>query len=397
MGEMVELVSQFEVSNDYTQINISDRPVRTTPLEYGGFFKWLNNSANGVPGYINVDMVTQEAELVKLESEGMKYVPSAYFGKDLARHLRFNYPTYIFGDFKFEVDDEGRPWYIVPVIEKTIFLFGGEDVKGIVMLDPITGDSKYYKAEEVPTWVDRVYPETMATKQLNWYGSYKRGWFNSLIGQKGVLNCTEGYNYIAKDDDIWLYTGFTSVGRDESNVGFMLVNLRTKEAKYYPCPGAEEYSAMDSAQGAVANYGYTATFPLLINVNNEPTYLMALKDASSLVKMYALVNVKNYQVVSTGTTLNETFANYAIALTSLGKNVEASNLTSVSGRIIDVEEAVKEGYTYYYLKLAEDNNIYIASITVSDMLPFAKADDEVLLDYIDVSGYTKEVISFSNK
>lgn len=395
MGAMVDLVSQFEVANDYTQINVSNKPIRTTPLEYGGLFKWFNNKNNGVPGYINVDMVTQEAELVKLNGEGMKYVPSAYFNKDLKRHLRFKYPTYIFEDFSFEIDDQGNPWYIIPVIEKNIFMFGGRDVKSAIIFNPINGDSTYYTMGDIPQWVDRVYPEELATKQLDWYGMYKNGWLNSWVAQKGVLKCTKGYNYIAKDDDIWLYTGFTSVGKDESNVGFMLVNLRTKEAKYYACPGAEEYSAMDSAEGAVKNFGYSATFPLLINVNNEPTYLMALKDDASLVKMYAVVNVESYQVVSTGTSLNEAFTNYAKALTNIGKNIEASDLASIGGKVIAIEEAVKDGYTYYYLKLDSDNNIYVASISVSDLLPFTAVDDDVLLNYIESSSEVKQVMHFS--
>ena len=395
MGAMVDLVSQFEVANDYTQINVANRPIRTTPLEYGGLFKWFNNKRSGVPGYINVDMVTQEAELVKLEENGMRYVPSAYLWKDLERHLRFKYPTYIFEVYNFEIDDEGNPWYIVPVVKKTVFMFGGKDIKGAVILNPITGDSTYYDIEDVPQWVDRVYPEEFVTQQLNWHGKYKNGWWNTKFAKKGVLQCTKGYNYIAKDDDIWLYTGFTSVGKDESNVGFMLVNMRTKEAKYYACPGAEEYSAMASAEGAVKNYGYIATFPLLINVNNEPTYLMALKDDASLVKMYALVNVESYQIVSTGSNLNETFANYAKSLTGIGKNIEATNIESVVGRVIAIEEAVKDGYTYYYLRLDNSNNIYVASIAASDLLPFTAVEDEVLIDYIKSSGEVKQVTKFN--
>lgn len=395
MGVMVDHVSQFEVANDYTQINISNRPVRTTPLEYGGgLFKWLNNAKNGVPGYINVDMVTQEAELVRLKQGGMKYVPSAYFGKNLERHLRFRYPTFIFDDYVFEIDDEGNPWYIVPVVKKTIFMFGGKDIKGAVILNPITGDSTYYDIKDVPQWVDRVYPVEVVIDQLNWYGTYKNGWWNTKFSKQGMLQCTEGYNYIAKDDDIWLYTGFTSVGKDESNVGFMLVNMRTKEAKYYACPGAEEYSAMKSARGAVTNYRYEPTFPLLINVNDEPTYLMALKDNASLVKMYALVNVESYQIVSTGNTLNEAFINYSKALMELGRNNGISAFANATGRVIAVKEAVKAGDTYYYLMLDGDSNIYVAPISVSDELPFTSVNDEVFMEYIESGSEVKQVMNF---
>lgn len=395
MGEMADWVSQFEVSDDYTQINIANRPVRTSPLEYGGFFKWINNKANGVPAYIKLDMVTQEVDMVKFEGKGMKYVPSAFFGTDMMRHLRFNHPSCIFGESSFEVDDEGNPWYIVSVLKKKISMFGGTDVCGVILLNPINGDTTYYEVKDVPTWVDRVYSAEMITKHLNWYGSYKDGWWNAHIGQKGVLNCTQGYNYIAKDNDIWLYTGFTSVGKDESNVGFMLVNMRTKEARYYACPGAEEFSAMASAEGAVSNYRYSATFPLLINHNSEPTYLISLKDSASLIKMYALVNVTDYNIVSVGNTLPEAFSNYskAILQKNRGQGIEMAENVKKTGIVAAVKQAVKDGNTYYYLMLLGDESIYIAPISVSDILPFIEENDNVTMEYIEAAENVKEVLT----
>lgn len=392
MGVMLEYVSQFEVSNEYTQINLENRPVRVTPLIFGGFIKWWNNRSNGIPGYIKVDMVTQGAELVKLKQEGMQYVPSAYFSYDLNRHIRFNYPTYLFGEKSFEVDDEGNPYYVVTVLENKIGLFGGEDVKGALLVDPISGESTYYPIEEVPSWVDRVCPEYLISRQINWYGEYKDGLLNSISAQKGVLNCTRGYNYLAMEDDIWLYTGMTSKGQDESNVGFVLVNMRTKKARYYSCPGAEEFSAMASAEGAVKNYGYTATFPLLINVNGEPTYLCSLKDSALLVKMYAFVNVTDYQIVCTGTTLDEAFAKY---VKTMGRGY--TDTLELQGRIHKVRSAVKEGTTYYYLQMDGEDSIYIVSIDTNAYLPFVETNDLVTLHYIESDDEAKEVIDFKLK
>ena len=104
---------------------------------------------------------------------------------------------------------------------------------------------------------------------------------------------------------VYMYTGITSAGGDQSNVGFLLSNQRTKETRYYHAPGAIEESARDSAEGVVQDLRYTTTFPLLLNVAGEPTYFMSLKDASQLVKMYAMVNVEQYQLVATGTTVSE--------------------------------------------------------------------------------------------
>ena len=235
-----------------------------------------------------VDMTTQDTSLIRLEN-GIKYSESEYFMRNIRRKLRFEYPTKIFGDISFEIDDNGTPYWVASTVEYKIGLFSGEDIGGAVLFDAQTGESKYYDVADVPTWVDQVYESDMVLQQLVYNGKYRSGWLNSIFGQKGVLQPTDGYNYLAINDDVWLYTGITSVTSDESNVGFVLTNLRTKETRYYAVSGAEEYSAMSSAQGQVQHLGYRATFPLLLNVADRPTYFMALKDSAGLVKMYAFV------------------------------------------------------------------------------------------------------------
>ena len=295
MGEMTDLVSQFYVSNMYTQINYNNKIVRVTPLEYDGIIKYFTNRKNGVAGYIMVNSTTGEANLVRLE-KGMKYMPSALFNERLERKLRFSYPTEIFGKENFEIDNDGNPYWVVPTIKYTGIGLK-EEITGVVILDPITGNSKKYKVGEIPSWVDHVYSADLIIEQFNDWGLYNGGFINSIFGQKNVVATTAGYNYIAQDDDVYLYTGVTSVSSDESNLGFILTNMRTKETNYYLIPGAEEYSAMASAEGAVQQMKYKSTFPLLINLNNRPTYLISLKDNAGLVKMYAFIDVQNYQKV----------------------------------------------------------------------------------------------------
>ncbi|MBR3772161.1 MAG: CvpA family protein, partial [Clostridium sp.] len=277
MGSMVEYVSQFEVSDHYTQINYNNRPLRVTPLKYGNIFKWLTNRGKGIPAYITIDMATQNVECVKL-TEGMKYTDAEHFGRYIYRYLRFRYPTYIFDTINFEIDDQGVPYWICPAKDYTIGLFGGETIKNVVIVNAVTGAHKNYKIDQVPTWVDRVYSSELLVSYYDYYGSLKHGYLNTLFSQKDCLQTTEGYNYIALDDDVWMYTGVTSVGGDESLVGFILSNQRTAETKYYSISGAKEYSAMQSAEGKVQHLGYKATFPLLLNVANEPTYVLTLKD-----------------------------------------------------------------------------------------------------------------------
>lgn len=376
MGEMTDLVSQFTVSNLYTQINYNDKIVRVTPLEYDGMIKYFTNKSNGITGYIIVDSVTGKAELVRLD-EGMKYMPSAMFNENLSRKLRFSYPTEIFGEANFELDNEGNPYWIVPTVSYTGFGLK-EEITGVVILDPITGKSEKYDIDEVPIWVDHVYSADLILEQVNDWGLYNGGFFNSLFGQKNVVSTTEGYNYLIQDDDVYLYTGITSVASDESNLGFILTNMRTKETNYYLIPGAEEYSAMASAEGQVQQMSYTSTFPLLINLNGKSTYLISLKDNAGLVKMYAFVDVQNYQKVVV-TDANEGIIkakdNYLknsgiqTTDTSIKDTIEIKTVTSV---IID-------GNTYYYIE-SVDKKKYKVSIKVNeDILPFLRVGDKITI------------------
>ena len=378
MGQMPELVSQFVVSDLYTQINYNDDIIRVTPLEYNGFIKYLSNKDSGVKGYITVDSVTGEAKLVKLD-KGMKYMPSAYFSKDLMRHLRFKYPTVIFDTPSFEIDNEGNPYWIIPTI-KYHGIGIRKEINGVIVLNPITGDTKKYDIDEVPTWIDHVYSADLVLEQVNDWGLYKKGFFNSLFGQKEVVQTTEGYNYLIMNDDVYLYTGITSASTDESNIGFILTNMRTKETKFYAVPGAEEYSAMASAMGQVQQMNYSSSFPLLINLNNKPTYLLSLKDNAGLVKMYAFVDVVDYQKVSVS---DASIGIEAAAQKYLGDGYEISKdeLLDKTITIKYIASANIDGTTYYYFK--DENNLkYKVSVkTNEEKIPFLKVDDKLKIYY----------------
>lgn len=379
LGELSDMVSQFEVASDYSQINLNNRPVRVTPLIYGDIIKWFNNRSEGIPAYLIIDMATQNVDVVRL-NEGMKYSTNEHFGRNLYRHIRFTYPTYMFSYPTFEVDDDNNPYWVCPRIVKRIGLFGGTDVKGAVLVNAVTGESQYY--EDVPQWVDRVYPADLIVEQYNYYGTYRNGFINSIFGQKDVTHTTSGYNYIALNDDVYMYTGITSAGSDQSNVGFILTNQRTKETKYYPVAGATEYSAMDSAQGVVQHLNYKATFPLLLNVSSQPTYFMSLKDNAQLVKMYAMVNVQQYQIVATGSTIQECEQQYAKLL--MQNNVTEAPVivqNNVSGIITDIRTAVKDGNSFYYIRLEESPVYYVMSASENETVVTLNAGDPVTIEY----------------
>ena len=379
MGQMSELVSQYYVSDLYTQINYNNEIVRVTPIEYNGFIKWLNNKSHGVLGYIKVNSVTGSSELVKLD-KGMKYMPSAYFFKDLDRALRFKYPTTMFGKISFEIDNEGNPYWVVPTIKYTGVGLKKE-INGIVLMNPVTGKTERYKINEVPKWVDQVYSADLIIEQVNDWGMYKNGFLNSIFSQNGVVQTTEGYNYLVKDDDVYMYTGITSVSTDESNIGFVLTNMRTKETNFYQVPGAEEYSAMASAEGQVQQMKYISSFPLLINLNNRPTYLLSLKDNAGLVKMYAFVDVTDYQkVVVTDSTLGiEVASNNYLNNANLGVNSVANNNKEIT--IKTISNAIIDGNTYYYLTDMEDKKYKVSIKINSSLLPFLKVGDTVNISY----------------
>ena len=383
MGSMVDMVSQFEVDDIYSQINYHDKPVRVSPLKYANTIKWLTNQKDGIPAYIRIDMATQTTELVKLE-EGIKYSENDHFNRNIYRHLRFRYPTYIFEQLSFEIDEEGTPYWVCPVKKFNIGLFGGETVGRVVLCNAITGETEDYAIEDVPNWIDRAYSADLLVQLYDYYGSLKHGYFNSILGQKDCLTTTEGYNYLAIDDDVWVYTGVTSVSGDQSNVGFVLMNQRTMETKFYAIEGATETSAMSSAEGQVQNLKYRATFPLLLNISGEPTYFIALKDDAGLVKKYAMVNVQKYQLVAIGDTVSDCETKYNEILLSNGvKEVEQDTreIQTIRGTITKIAQGVVNGNSHYYIMI--DGSDAIFDVSVVDYIDVIRYNvgDEVTIEY----------------
>ena len=383
MGSMVDMVSQFEVSDLYSQINYQEKPIRVTPLVYASPVKWLTNQSQGIPAYIMIDMTTQDTSLVKLDKP-IRYSEAEYLNRNIYRHLRFKYPTYIFDQLSFEIDDEGVPYWICPVRDYTIGLFGGATIGRVVICNAQTGECQDYALKDCPEWVDRANPADLLIQQYNYYGTLVNGYINSIFGQKGCLKSTDGYNYMAMEDDVWVYTGVTSVSGDQSNVGFVLMNQRTRETRYYKVNGAEEYSAMGSAEGQVQNLGYQATFPILLNISNEPTYFMALKDSAGLVKKYAMVNIQKYQNVAIGDTVSACQDAYIKLLNTSG--ITAGNTgdsKKMTGTIRRIAQSVLDGNSHFYLVLNDHEEIF--DVPVQDFLQVVtlQEGDKVTIEYLE--------------
>jgi len=400
MGTLSDMVSQFEYSGDSTQINYQGRPVRVAPIAYADLFKWFTNRGSGLPAYVVVDMVTQEATVTRL-TEGMKYSFSEPLNRNIMRHLRFQYPTMMFSTPEFEIDDNGHPWWIAPRVVKTIGLFGGTDIQGAVLVDAVTGESQYH--EQVPTWVDTLYVPDLIMEQYDYHGTLVNGFINSILGQRDVTITTDGYNYIAMNDDVYAYTGVTSANADQSNLGFLLCNMRTKETHFYVAPGATEKAAQQSAMGVVQDLGYVATFPLLLNIAGEPTYFIPLLDATNLVKMYAMVNVAQYQIVATGNTVSACEQTYIQMLAEKGITTpEELPQTQASGKVAEIRTAVLNGNTFYFLRLEEDDIFYAVSAAQNRDVVTLNVGDTVTIDHAVpdegagssiLDGYTLEILT----
>lgn len=403
MGTMADYVSQFEISDLYSQINYQDAPVRVSPLNYADVFKWWSNHNTGIPAYVIVNMSTQDTQIVRLE-DPIYYSDSDPFFNNVDRHVQLSHPFYIFGEKSFEIDDNGKPYWIYPVIDYTVGLFGGETVSRVVLCDASTGECQDLAIDEVPQWVDRAYPADLLIQQYNWSGALSGGWINSWLGQSGVKQTTPGsdgqlgYNYIAKDDDVWVYSGVTSATADNSIIGFVLINQRTAESKFYPVAGATEESAMSSAEGQVQNLKYESTFPLLINVDNQPTYFMALKDNAGLVKKYAMIDIQRYQNVAVGDTLEETEKSYKKLLRANGVSTDDDSGKATktdgtaTGTISLISPVVLDGNSHYYVMLNGDGTLYDCPVAnVVDIVRFKEGDSVTLT----VSGDNGDVATVS--
>lgn len=391
MGTISEYVSQFEISDLYSQINYQGKPVRVSPLNYADLFKWFTNKDAGLPAYSLVDMTTQKAEIVRLGDSPIYYSKSEPLERNIDRHVQLKYPFYIFDEKSFEIDESGHPYWICPVRSYTIGLFGGYTISRVVICDATTGETQDLAIGDVPEWVDRAYPANVLIDQYNWYGKYHNGWLNSFIGQEGVVKTTPGndntlgYNYIAKDDDVWVYTGVTSATADDSIIGFVLVNQRTQESHFYSVSGATETSAMQSAEGQVQNLRYTATFPLLINVANQPTYFMALKDSAGLVKKFAMVDIQRYQNVAVGDTVAQAQTAYEALLATNGvvdKSTAIKDAQSAEGKISLLNSAVIDNNTHFYLMLEGRDELFDFELPgLLDIVKY-KVGDNIKFDYI---------------
>jgi len=375
------------------------------PLLHSGFFKWLTNQDNGTPGYILVSATDpQDIRFIRTIGSSeihLKYQPNSFWNQNLKRRIYMSGIRNVgIGDFTFELDEDFHPWWTVTIYDHKIGLLGADAI-GTAIVNPETGDVKYYDIRNTPVWVDRIQPAYFVMNQLDYWGQYIHGFWNTIFGKRDMLMTTMGYNIIyGTDNKCYIYTGMTSVGSDEGAVGFMLVNTRDKETHFYKISGATETAAMQSAEGKVQNFKYSATFPILLNISEVPTFFMTLKDSAGLVKMFAMVSVKDFSLVGVGESVKQARDAYINAL-SMQRNTNVS--MSGNQRIIlestvtRIGTDVKNGRTFFYIIVADKPNVvFVINTDLSDFLPVTNIGDPVRMEYLSVTDPTVNLISFKN-
>ncbi len=401
MGEMEKYISQYEVSNEYNLIFYQGRYYRISPLLYGGFFKYQNSKDVGIPGYVLVDVYTQEAKLVELPKDiHINYSPSAYFGKNLYRYVLSKYPSAMIYGFHFEIDEDGVPFYVVTTIKKTAFIFGASKIDKVILVNAATGEFDSYELDSVPEWVDNVYEADYLMGAVGDKYNLIHGVFN--FSEKDVRRTSYSYRddngvrqcyFMPKDGEVYLYTGVTSAGGDESNIGFLLCNMRTGVIKYYQSPGAEESSAQGSAEGQVQQYGYKAGQVMLVNINNIETYFMTLKDSQELIKRIALVNKKDYNISVVEETLEQALKVYLKKVKSVdGVTTEGSGLAN--GKVNFVYNAVIDGTTSFIFTIDNVDGMFISPVDINYeqvMKLSIGSDVEVVFEHSDGYNLVSEI------
>ncbi len=398
LGSQPALGSQAHLGEFFIQ-KVNGKLYWVAPLVHSGFLKWLNNT-EGTTGYVMVSATNErDVKLVQKVNEKpirLKYQNEAYFQSDTRRYLYFNgYSTIGLADFTFEIDEKGTPFWVATKYKKEIG-FSGNNATGVVILNAQTGDITEYDIKNTPTWVDRIQPVSFIKDQLNDWGEYVKGYWN--FSNENKLQITEDLTLVyGKDNKSYWYTGITSVGKDESAVGFVLVDTRTKETTFYKQSGATEYAAQSSAQGKVQEKGFVASLPIPYNINNIPTYVMTLKDNGGLVKMYAMVSIADYTIVGTGNTMREALTAYKTVFNSSGNKINADSKSAkkvIESVVVRIQNDVKNGNSFYYFTVKNYPNIFVGSSQISNQLPITAVGDNVKISFdldneeiIDVSTF----------
>ena len=394
VGENPGLGSQVVLGIPVIQ-KVNGKLVWVVPLEHSGFFKWLKNM-DGSAGYIVVS-ASDVSDVTLVTDHKIKYQANAYILDDLNRHVRLFGGGLFKGltDYSFELDDDGVPYWVITTY-KNRWLFNLPEATGVLTVNATTGETTQYTIDTLPEWVDRVQPESFVMDQIQNQGTYVHGIFN--FSNQDKFRPSQGDIIIYNGARCYLFTGLTSVGSDESAIGFILVDMVTKESNIYQMSGATETAAQSSAEGKVQQFGYRASFPMIINLDGQATYFMTLKDNAGLIKQYAFVSVSNYTNVGTGETIDSALRNYRQVQGTVNSNISAGQATTTAkGTVLRIaSETMENTITYKIILEEQKDHIFTVSYELSSELALTQPGDRVSMDYMEDPTGVCPALSFDN-
>ncbi len=394
-AEQISLGSQVTLGEPTIQM-VNEELVWVVPLYHSGFFQWITN-LEGTPGYIVVS-ATNEKDVRYVDNHPIKYQPNSYLWQKLDRYTRFTSAPFTgITDYSFELDDSGQPYWIVTTYSNKRG-FSLPEATGVILVNATTGEHHRYALGEQPQWVDRVQPEDFVRNQITHKGEYVHGIFNFSDREK--YQPSEGQAIIYNGGNCYLFTGLTSIGSDDSTIGFILVDMVTKESHFYQMSGATEEAAQRSAEGKVQHLGYEATFPIILNVDGQPTYFMTLKDKSGLVKQYSMVSVINYNTVGVGETIQDALLDYRRGLQNDGTQLDEGTISDTTkettAAVTRFSPEIVEGSTVYKFMVGGSEKIFVAESSQSQKLALTAVGDQVHVVYLDSEDGICTVTEFEN-
>jgi hypothetical protein len=392
LGSETTLGSQAELGTFVLQ-NVGGKFYWVAPLVHSGFFKYWSNADEGTPGYVKVSANDdQDVELVT-QVKGKKlhlvYQTGSYFMKNLYNYLYFQgYSTYKIDQPEFEIDDEGNPFWVIPISKKH-FASKVLNVDKLLILNPANGDIKEYTSSNVPKWVDRIYTPEILVDQVDWWGEYVHGYWN-FAHRDIMVPSGEMVMVYGKEGHCMWYQGMTSKGLDNATVGFLLIDSKDKKVNFYKRVGATETAAMQSAEGKVQEKGYTAGHPTAYNISGQPTYLVPLHDKSNLVKSIALVNIHDFNHLTVATNLSDALRDYSILMSDDAMRKSGNSLSKkMNAKVLRVSSFTKAGVTSVALLIDghEKLTLFGDPMTLTDLL-FVNPNDSIHVEFMPVAGQT---------
>lgn len=382
------LGSQYHLDKDYMTLQrVNHHLWWVVPLDFQGYFVWLKSE--GTPGYVMVDAENPRAKPKLVLGHQFKYTPGAYFGNGLKRHLwAHGYANKVLTDFSFEVDEEGKPWWVVTVYKPTI-AYSGPKVLGVAIVNPETGDIQFQKLGQVAEWVDRVIPSWIVTEYINDWGTLWNGWVNSWMAKVNLRKVADGpgadtWIVYGSDGEPYWFTGITSASSsDDALVGALYTNARTGEIHYYKMAGQSEGKIADIIHNKVKFQNLYPSRLYMFNVGGRVVWFSTLIGEAGTFNGVALVDSETSELF-VGTDEATAFRLFLAKNWQVDARIDPSaedEKETVTAKVIRIGCPVIEGQTVCYLMLSSGQTLTGGGAAVP-RLSLTREGDEITVTFV---------------